>query len=94
MHANWVHNKEGSLAEISNKSNNNVSIKYNTIKKQKKTNIRYSILFDLQKRLYMQILCTEVFLSVSLISKEWIFLFANNVINSPLSYSVTSGFLI
>ena len=36
MHADQVHNREGSLAEISNKSNNNVSIKYNTTKKQKK----------------------------------------------------------
>ena len=35
MHANWVHDREGSLAEISNKSNNNVSIKYNTTKNKK-----------------------------------------------------------
>ena len=36
MHADWVHDGESSLAEISNKSNNNISIKYNTTKKQKK----------------------------------------------------------
>ena len=36
MHTNWVHDEESSLTEISNKSNNNVSIKYNTTKKQKK----------------------------------------------------------
>ena len=43
MHTNCVHDREGSLAEISNKSNNNISIKYNTTKKQKKTNIPCSI---------------------------------------------------
>jgi hypothetical protein len=69
MHADRVHHGEVSLAEISNKSNNNVSVKYIQQIKNK-TNIRYRTLFDRQERSYMQILRVEFSSSVLLISGE------------------------